>query len=397
MTTGGRTVFCGEKGKNSSHLIDYFQGLGGTKINRGENAATWMLNLITTSRDEGTPDYADLFERSEQHAKIINDIDQITEGATEGTKITYESVHATSRNMRHWLVRKRLMLIYWRSPSYNRSRLLLSILVAFLLASVFLHNRRPEVMSEQEISSVFSTIFLSFIITGIMAITTVLPVMLKIRNVFYRHRAAGMMDHTSMALALGFAEEGFVLLSSALFCVVFYFTIGLETNFRKFVAFWGFFTFNLGISSYFGQAFMCLVPTLGTASILCSVLIGMNNFFSGLIVRPQYLNGFWQAPYWITPGRYVYEGLMASQFSQDTRTVCANTDSMFYNDLNCTIVQTDIQCSCNGTVTEFFYVYFGNRFQHDNLFLNALVLGFILLLARLLTFWALKQFNYTSV
>ncbi|MGK3751359.1 MAG: hypothetical protein ACI8RD_003660, partial [Bacillariaceae sp.] len=28
---------------------------------------------------------------------------------------------------------------------------------------------------------------------------------------------------------------------------------------------------------------------MATAQILCSVFIGLNNFFSGLIVRPQYM------------------------------------------------------------------------------------------------------------
>ena len=62
-------------------------------------------------------------------------------------------------------------------------------------------------------------------------------------------------------------------------------------------AFWGFFTFNLALYSYFGQAFMCSVRGMATAQILNSVFIGINNFFSGLIVRPQYLSGFFLAPY----------------------------------------------------------------------------------------------------
>jgi len=57
------------------------------------------------------------------------------------------------------------------------------------------------------------------------------------------------------------------------------------------------------IYSYFGQAFVACVPTVPTAQILAAVFIGLNNFFSGLIVRPQYLSGFFEIPYWITPGK----------------------------------------------------------------------------------------------
>lgn len=55
-------------------------------------------------------------------------------------------------------------------------------------------------------------------------------------------------------------------------------------------AFWGFFTFNMAIYSYIGQLFMCLVRGPGTAQILASIFIGINNFFSGLIVRPQQMS-----------------------------------------------------------------------------------------------------------
>lgn len=59
----------------------------------------------------------------------------------------------------------------------------------------------------------------------------------------------------------------------------------------------------ISIYSYFGQAFVALVPTVPTAQILAAVFIGLNNFFSGLIVRPQYLSSFFEIPYWITPGK----------------------------------------------------------------------------------------------
>ena len=69
------------------------------------------------------------------------------------------------------------------------------------------------------------------------------------------------------------------------------------------VAFWGFFTFNTAIYSYSGQLFMCLVRGPGTAQVLASIFIGINNFFSGLIVRPQQMVGIWEITYWICPGK----------------------------------------------------------------------------------------------
>lgn len=161
----------------------------------------------------------------------------------------------------------------------------------------------------------------------------------------------------------------------------------------------GFFTFNLAIYSYFGQAFMCLVPAMGTAQILCSVFIGLNNFFSGLIVRPQFMDGVFQFTYWITPGHYVYEGLILAQFWGDDRPVVASEGSEFYDFLGCEDLDStndDPAGECIGDVTQYVWVFFGGKFNFENELQDIAVLSFFLVLARVCTFFALKRFQYTN-
>lgn len=132
---------------------------------------------------------------------------------------------------------------------------------------------------------------------------------------------------------------------------------------------------------------------MATAQILASVFIGLNNFFSGLIVRPQFMTGFFQVPYWITPGHYVYEGLVLAQYNSDERTVIAVEDSEFYVFLECDQVP---DTPCNGTVEQFVDVFFGGRFNKENELQDILVLAFFLIMARLMTFFALKKFNFSN-
>lgn len=138
---------------------------------------------------------------------------------------------------------------------------------------------------------------------------------------------------------------------------------------------------------------MCLVPGMGTAQILASVFIGINNFFSGLIVRPQYLTGLFAFTYWITPGHYVYEGLLISLFRDDERPVNANDNSEFFNALGCTVGQEEV---CQGTVREYLDTFFGGKFSTDNIPVNIGVLALYLVAARIVTFLALKYCRYTS-
>ena len=174
--------------------------------------------------------------------------------------ISFKTQYARNGFKRNQLMNDRLKLIYWRSPSYNLARVLISLGISFILASVFITSRYPSEYTELEMQGRLSIIFLSFIIIGVLSMITVLPTTLSIRDVYYRHNLAGMLEHTSLTLGLGVAEKPFLILMSSLFVIVFYVILGLALSLQKLFCFWGLFTFNIAIYSYFGQAVMCLVP-----------------------------------------------------------------------------------------------------------------------------------------
>lgn len=263
-------VFFGELGHSSSNLINYFEACGAPPINLGENPANWMLKVIAA--EVADRDYAASYRDSNEREDLMKKVQDMKENPDPETKLSFSTIYAAPPSVRQRLVNKRLRTIYWRSPAYNLARLMVSLVIAFVLGAVFLGNWRPDVLTESEISGLFSVIFLSFIIIGILAMISVLPVMKQIRDQHYRQRAAGMLDDQSLAWALGTAEKYFIVVASVLFCIVFLPTAGLHFGIGKFVAFWGFFTFNLAIYSYFGQLFMCLVRSMPTAQILASVV-----------------------------------------------------------------------------------------------------------------------------
>jgi hypothetical protein len=135
-----------------------------------------------------------------------------------------------------------------------------------------------------------------------------------------------------------------------------------------------------------------------TAFILASVFMGLNNFFSGLIVRPQFMLGtFFALPYAITPGRYVYEGLVVSLYREVDGVVIADPDpdSEFFNYLvelgKCSVIQIDL---CEGSTDDYIYVFFGGDFTDDHIFRNGLILGGILVLVRVVTWLALEYIRF---
>lgn len=399
LKKGGEVVYHGPTGRQSIEIVNYFESLGAPRIELGENPANWMLRVIG---NEKMGDLTRQFRLSSLFRRTNEELEMIGRGEADvSQRIHFDSQFATTKRYRQSLVTNRMRTIYWRSPAYNKSRLLVSGTVAFVLGSLFVWARENNKFTEADIRARLSVIFLSFIITGMLAIFGSIPVMTKLRDMFYRHRISGMYGSSSLGLALGSAEKPFILLSTVIFSVVFLSTSRMMDDtvrfFRGIVAFWGFFTFNFAIYSYFGQAFVCLVKPTATALILSSVFIGLNNFFSGLIVRPQLMVGtFFALPYYISPGHFVYEGLVASLYTDDNRDVFADVGSEFWQYLVDNDKCPDVTRPCVGTVAEYVDVFFGNQFTIDHSPRNALILGFVLILTRGLTYLALKYIRFSD-
>jgi ABC-2 type transporter len=194
-----------------------------------------MLRVITSQE---LSDLDELYLKSVEFQGLKSELEQVTIDPQPQMKITYDSEFATTKGRRRDLVNGRLALIYWRSPAYNLSRILVSLVIAFLLSSVFLNEYLKDVLTEVDMRSRLSVIFLSFIIMGIMAILAVIPVMEKIRDCFYRHRDAGMYDSASLGLALGVVEKYFILFSTTLFCVVVLSTSNIYQGYHGLIGFW---------------------------------------------------------------------------------------------------------------------------------------------------------------
>jgi hypothetical protein len=219
------------------------------------------------------------------------------------------------------------------------------------------------------------------------------PVTKTLRDVFYKHRASGMLEYHSISWALFFSESPYLMAMALLYSAVFYGTLQLFTSVSRFFYFWVFFVVNLALYSYFGQAFMCLVKDIPTAGALQGALIGTNVFFSGLVVRPQYFVGAFQLGYWAAPGRYAYEGLIVTQFNGMTDPVVATSGSPYFYYLGCTEGQAD---QCQGTMEQFVDYFYGGKFTIDQFWLDIGVLLGFLVVAKLATHFALWKFNYVN-
>ena len=275
----------------------------------------------------------------------------------------------------------------------------MSGVVALLFGSVFASQRVPQ--NESDMNSRVTSIYITALFLGVNAMNTVLPVFEMERNMFYRHKASLMYDHRAITLAFTLVEVPFIFLSSMVFCLLWYFTVGFAVDAGKFFLYWVFMTFSLGIFTFFGQGFMAVFRDSQTAQGFGSLLIGMSSIFGGILIRPQAINSFWIWAYWTFPLHYVLEGLFTSQFQGDTTPIVATYGTEFYNWVlseNCPKVEDDpppVECY-TGTAEEWIYVSFGGMWLPEHIpYCIGYCIGAVVV-AKAMAMYGLKQRNYLA-
>ena len=135
LKRGGETVFFGEIGNQSSLLIKYLEGFDATtKIHPGENPATWMLTTTgagNSSSNTAPFDYAGSYTSSTLRQKCIARIDQICSDASEDKKLEFSHEYATTYGTQASTVFSRTLTVYYRSPSYSVTRVMVAIVGTF--------------------------------------------------------------------------------------------------------------------------------------------------------------------------------------------------------------------------------------------------------------------------
>ena len=275
------------------------------------------------------------------------------------------------------------------------TRILISILYAFLLGSVFIKNsytRKTVHWGEAEAAALIGTVFLSLNVVGTTAMTMAIPVALRARNVFYKHRASGMIGHNSMFLGLVVAEFPYLLAVSFLFVLIYCATTGLLTTAASFFWFVLFFFLHTASYSYFAQCFMCLVRDEKTVGALQGVWIGLNLFYAGFVVLPQNFFSFFWLGLWINASRYALEGIIFTQFEAIPIQVTAAPQSQYWYFLDC----NDGESECSASLLEFATFFFGGKFSASQRGIDIGVLVGWNLLALFGTWLCLKKFNYVN-
>lgn len=85
-------------------------------------------------------DYVLAYSDSRLHRQCLDRIADICFQKSERNKINFPTKYATGFSYQVKHVYSRMSLVYWRSPSYNRTRLVVGALIALLFGEIFVNK-----------------------------------------------------------------------------------------------------------------------------------------------------------------------------------------------------------------------------------------------------------------
>lgn len=243
LRRGGQTVFFGDLGQNSQRLVSYLESIPNVAPKPiGSNPATWMLEVIGAGTST-TSNFVDfhayycnsglLSVNAARLEALMGDVlalDDLETGnyiAVKASECSYmpgmgqgRGVFAFSEDsprfkynatytMQFRALMYRFLLAYWRSPTYNFVRMVVSVVIALIFASTYADQQYS---SDVDVISRVAVMYVTLLFIGIVGMKSVQPVILDERPAFYREMYCKMYDIRLYVFANTLVEVGLFII-----------------------------------------------------------------------------------------------------------------------------------------------------------------------------------------
>lgn len=415
LRRGGQTVFFGPIGdqglttgdspRNAASLIQYFESIPGvTPIAVNQNPASWMLDQLGAGTAGGTGqlvvDVHEYYkasslgqannqrvERLAQSGALVDEAPVDVTGQQQQYRLidTYKQLMESRNTEEHsytaseWTqfsnLFRRTVIGYWRSPQYNFSRMVVSVLVALIFSSVY---SRQNYVTGNDLIARSAVQYITLLFCGIIAQVAVMPVVAAERPGFYREQESRMYRVIYFELAYFFVEIPYLAVSSLLFTLPFFFIVGFDKGVvaEKFFWYWLIQLLYTSVSVYTGHLLAAACPSLDIAAILMGMFSVFNSLFCGFYIASQNIPTFWEFVYWLSPLHYAFEAHIFVQSHGDTTIVTTLTGKLI--------------------TAESFYPTVYQDWSYSNRGFDVMALVLFIVALRMLTFLALKYLRHQT-
>ncbi|POM67766.1 Pleiotropic drug resistance protein ABC Superfamily [Phytophthora palmivora] len=317
LKRGGEMVFFGELGSKAVELVNYFEAIDGVaNLEPDYNPATWMLEVIGAGVGKVGSDPTDFvahFKESEQNRLLQSNLDR--EGVTRPSPLlpalTFGHKRAASNMIQAKLLVMRFFNLYWRTASYNLTRMVISVILGLLFGITYIG---VDYSSYQGLNSGMGMIFMAASYITFITLSGVLPIAYQERVVYYRERAGQTYNAFWYFIGATIVEIPYCFVSTLIFLIIFYPMVGF-TGVGNFFTFWFCLSLLVLMNSYVGQLLIYILPSLGVASVFALLINTIVILFTGMNPPVASLPRGYVWLYHANPNKYTFASLTAIVFA----------------------------------------------------------------------------------
>ena len=319
LVTGGRTVYFGDIGQNSSTLTSYFERGGSRKCGREENPAEWMLDVVgaapgSTNTIDWPQKWRDSIEK-QQIRKTLAEMKQELQGRPVDNDTTALLEFAEPFTTQFRAVTWRIFAQYWRTPSYLYSKTMLCTVAGLFIGFSFWDSA----ISLQGLQNQLFSIFMLMTIFGQLT-QQILPHFVTQRALYEsRERPSKTYSWQVFMLSNIVVELPWNTLMSIIIYFCFYYPIGMyrnaipdgqvhERGALMWLLIWTFLLFT----STFTDMIVAGIDNAETAGNIGNLLFSLTLIFCGVLAGPAALPGFWIFMYRVSPFTYLVDGMLST-------------------------------------------------------------------------------------
>ncbi|CAG8139031.1 unnamed protein product [Penicillium olsonii] len=338
LAKGGRTVYFGQIGENSSILADYFTRNGGHALSDGENPAEWMLDVIGAAPGSHSDvDWPAVWNESAEKGAVVQHLAELKSSLSQKEKDAgsdtehREFASSTAVQLRECL--SRVFSQYWRTPSYIYSKIILSILTALYNGFSFFHAQN----TIQGLQNQMFSIFMLMTIFGNL-VQQIMPNFIIQRSIFeVRERPSKMYSWKVFMASNIIVELPWNTLVAVLMFFCWYYPVGLYQNAeptdavaeRGALMFLYLLMFLL-FTSTFSHMVVAGVENAETGGNIANLLFSLLLLFCGVVSTPEAMPGFWIFMYRLSPFTYLVSGMLSTAVS-GAKVTCSNIETLVFD------------------------------------------------------------------
>ena len=318
LQKGGKMVYFGDLGPNSTTLISYFEQRSGVKCGENANPAEYILDVIGAGATATTDkNWSQLFRESPQAVQLRRDLDDIFRRNAKPIEQTPEAHASQTREYAQPFVPQlmqvtwRAFVAYWRNPLYVSTKMTLNLVSGLVVGSSFWAQgaAQSKIALQNRLFACFMALVSSTTLSQHLQ-----PEFIRLRKLYEAREAPSKMyTWYVMVMSAMIVEVPWNLLGGTLYWLPWYWMIQFPSDSKRAAYSWGLYMLYQLYYSTFGQAMAAISPNAMIASILFSTFFSFVVLFCGVVQPPPQLPYFWSSwMFYLSPFTWIVEGILGN-------------------------------------------------------------------------------------